>query len=349
MPKDWDAWDDLVLAGFILLPLLLGRVLYALIGPRQVPQRVPVSRLLLGNMVLFLFLFSLGLLAGEIYYRFFYDTTQVHSVTKTSWRWFQRHWRVNKWGQRDDVEYTQAPAPGKRRVTFVGDSFTAGHGVEVHQRFANLYRARRPDLEVHVLADCGLDTGHQLFILKQLTSDGYQLDQVVLCYYLNDTGDLLPKLCQEFRKHTVQPSVLFRSSYFLNTLYWRWRVFQNPYTEQYYHSLIESYEGETWQLQQERLTHLRDLVRSNGGRLAVVTWPFLNYGPDYQARSVHEKLEAFWKDQGVPHLDLLKVLGPYPAREMIVNPLDPHPNARAHALAAEAIAEFLDPLVPTKK
>jgi hypothetical protein len=92
------------------------------------------------------------------------------------------------------------------------------------------------------------------------------------------------------------------------------------------------------------LQSIRDTVRAAGGRLAVVTFPFMDYGPGYKALSVHKRLGEFWKEQQVPHLDLLPVFGPFPAREMIVNRYDPHPNARAHAVAAEAIDKFLDQL-----
>lgn len=345
-----EAWDDLILAGFILLPLLLARALYYFFVQRRAHQRGKAVWIVVGNGLVFFFLCSLALLGGEIYYRFFYDTTQVTDVTKTSKSWFKRHWKENSWGLRDDEEYSHRRVPGQRRVSFIGDSFTAGHGVEVEERFANLYRARRPDLEVHVLAGRGADTGHELNLLGELLGRGYQFDLVVLCYFLNDTADLLPEMNEVFRKHRLNPTSLLQHSYFLNTLYWRLTLLNDPYVKDYYNVLIRSYQGTTWETQQKRLVVMRDLIRDNGGRLAVVTWPFLNFGPEgYKARPVHEQLDAFWKELGVPHLDLLPFLEPYPARELIVNPYDSHPNPRAHAIAADAITVFLDQLLAQSK
>jgi hypothetical protein len=59
---------------------------------------------------------------------------------------------------------------------------------------------------------------------------------------------------------------------------------------------------------------------------------------------VHTQLQAFWAELGVPHLDLLRTFEAHPAKDMAVNEYDPHPNARAHEVAFQAIAEFLDRL-----
>jgi hypothetical protein len=58
-------------------------------------------------------------------------------------------------------------------------------------------------------------------------------------------------------------------------------------------------------------------------------------------KSVHEQLDRYWKENGVPHLDLLATFSNLPPAKLVVNPHDAHPNEYAHALAAEAIDEFL--------
>ena len=63
---------------------------------------------------------------------------------------------------------------------------------------------------------------------------------------------------------------------------------------------------------------------------------------------MHQRLDDFWHSIDVPRLDLLPVFAPYPARKLVVNAHDAHPNELAHALAAEAIARFLEQRLNSK-
>ena len=56
---------------------------------------------------------------------------------------------------------------------------------------------------------------------------------------------------------------------------------------------------------------------------------------------MHEELDRFWRQLGVPHLDLLPVYAGIPGQELVVNPYDAHPNEYANRLAAKAVGKFL--------
>src|SRR5262245_33816660 len=86
--------------------------------------------LVLGNLLVLAFLLSLIALGGELYCRFCRDTTDSLNYTKASVRWFERYWYTNSAGCRDNLDYALEIPPGRRRVSFVGDSFTAGQGVK---------------------------------------------------------------------------------------------------------------------------------------------------------------------------------------------------------------------------
>ena len=244
-------------------------------------------------------------------------------------------------------------------MTFLGDSFTAAHGVaNVEDRFANQIRAARPDWEVHVLASPGWDTEPELTVLKLYGNQGFQVDVVVLVYCLNDISDIAPEWQEILHRvyEAMTPGFLARHSYFFNTLYYRWKASRNPEISNYYHSVMENYEGTVWDKQKLRLHAFRDLVDSQGGRLLIVTFPFVhNIGPDYEYRRVHARLDEAWRNLEVPHLDLLSVFEAYPDAELVVNRYDAHPNERAHAIAAKSIAEFIhehlpnspQPVIPT--
>ena len=339
--------ENVVLGLFLLLVLLCGGSLVLLarrLRARGDPAGWP--QILLGNLLVLLVLLSLGLLGGELYYRFLYDATDSLDYTKVSVRWFQRHYHMNPAGCRDNVNYAAAIQPGNRRITFLGDSFAAGHGIkEADDLFAFRLRRAHPDWEIHLLAQPGFDTSSELQTLTNQVVGSYQLDQVVLVYCLNDIGDLLPEANQANQRiydEEEHSGWLRRHSYFINTVHNRLSIRWNPDFKQYFNVLLTAYRGPAWQQQQQRLKELRDLVQSHGGRLSVVTFPFFEaLGPNYEYQFVHDQLNQCWRDLGVPHLDLLTVYRGLPPRQLMVNRFDAHPNERAHALATAALDPFL--------
>lgn len=343
--------ENLVLALFVLLAVLGGAAL--VLFARRVRRRgIPakVSQLLAGNALLLGFLLTLLLLGGEIYFRFAYDATDSLAYTKVSERWGKRHWHVNGAGCRDNIEYSAAIAPGRRRVSFIGDSFTAGHGIRnIEDRFPNRIRKTHPSWEIHVLARNGFETGDELEMLESALVKGYQVDTVVLVYCLNDVADMLPEWSQTIRRICQDAEGggwLRKNSYLINTVYFRYRILTDRRLAQYFGFVREAYRGPIWQKQKERLRAFRDLVESHGGHLSVVTFPFLHaLGPNYEYRFVHGQLDQCWRELNVPHLDLLTIYKDLPPKQITVNNFDAHPNEYANRLAAEALEEFLSPEV----
>lgn len=339
--------ENILLALFVTLPAILGTSLFLFFANSNSTKRNQRwSRLVVGNALVFLFLCSLALLSGETYLRFFNDTTDSFGLTKSTARWFERHFQLNSSGFRDSIKYTTIIPPGKRRVTFIGDSFTAGHGVpNVEDRFANEIRGEIPNCEVHVVAQCGWDTGHQIRDFMRWEQFGYQTDLVVLVYCLNDITDIVPEW-QEISERiysSSRPGFFFEHSYFLNTLFYRWKAASIPDVSNYYEFVRDNYQGPIWEMQKQRLKFLRDRVHSQGGQFLIVTFPFLHaLGPDYEYRSIHKRLDEYWNELNVPHLDLLSVYKSSLPHEVTVNAHDAHPNERAHKMAARAIAVFLD-------
>jgi lysophospholipase L1-like esterase len=333
LPGGWE--ENLTFALFLAAPVVSFGLLIAF-GRRVKGSKVPIGwgRLVVGNALVLLCLATPVLLVGETYFRFFCDTTDSLAYTRISERWVQRHWRVNSAGCRDNMEYSPALAPGKRRISFVGDSFTAGHGIKDEEdRFPNRLRRSHPEWEVHVLAAVGLDTGGELALMKKAFAKGYQVDQVVLVYCLNDIGDLLPPQADATARVLAElddSGRLLRSSYMLNLWFHHYRALRDPYLGNYCSFVREAYNGAMWEQQKERLKAFRDLVQAHGGHLAVVTFPLLNaLGPNYEYRFIHDKLDQLWQELGVPRLDLLPVYEGLPPSQVTV----PTPtNARTSSL-----------------
>jgi lysophospholipase L1-like esterase len=293
-----------------------------------------------------LLLASAAALGAEVWFRFLHDATDSFGITKTTQRWFDRHYRENSWRVRDDVEYAIRKSDGRRRVTFLGDSFTAGQGVEdVTDRFANLVRAAHPEWEVHVLARNGLDSAMELRFFEQALARGYQTDDVVLVYCLNDIAELVPEwqaTVQRIYRASAALSVLVEHSFAANQLYFRLFRARDPEVADYFGLLSSAYQGPVWREQARVLTRLARITRRAGIRLLVVTFPFLHaLGDAYPYAAAHERLDRLWRSLDVPHLDLLSVYGATSPDELVVSAVDAHPNERAHALAARAIERFL--------
>ena len=339
--------ETLTFGVFLALPMACITLLAQFAGRMQRRHRpVGMGSLVLGNSLVLLCFLSLLLLGGEIYFRFIYDTTDSLGYTKVCEHWVQRHWRLNAAGCRDDVEYTAAIAPGKRRVSFIGDSFAAGHGIKnVEDRFENQLRSSHPQWEIHVLANVGLDTGSEQVLLNRALAKGYQLDQVILVYCLNDVGDLMPEEGQAYEQIFAdldRGGWFVRHSYFINLFYHRYMARRIPLLQNYFPFVRSAYSDERWERQKQRLKEFHDVVQAHGGRLAVMTFPFLNaLGPHYEYQFIHDELDRFWRGLDVPHLDLLSLYKDLPPRKLTVNPYDAHPNEYANQLAAQALEKFL--------
>jgi hypothetical protein len=308
-----------------------------------------------GNFVfsglLAIFLLSTALFGFEIYFRYFYDRTDSYGVLKTTDAWFKRHYQNNRMGVRDNIEYPVKKQDGRLRVVFLGDSFTAGHGVkDVEKRFANRIRKMRPEWEIHAIAVNGFDTGEEIRVLGEAFQQGYEADAVVLIYCLNDISDIIPpwqeslnRIYEDFSK----TNILIRESFALNHFYYRLQRSSSPELRGYYSFVREAYGGEVWEEQKKRLRLFRDVLAYRGVKLLVVTFPFLQeIGPDYSYREIHQKIGEFWKESGVPSLDLLFSYEAFDPKQLVVSRFDAHPNEFAHELAAKRIDEFLKKEIP---
>jgi hypothetical protein len=339
--------EDIVLILFLIAPLISGWLLVALVrGIRN--KRFPSAwpQILAVNSLIFITLFGVLCLVGEVYFRFFYDTTDSLNYSKVTQRWFGRYWVVNVNGVRDNINYPISREKGKRRISFLGDSFTAGHGVKsVEDRFANIIRREHPEWEVQVLAMPGYDTGAELKFLRFLLANNYEFDQVVLIYCLNDISDLVPRRHEELDaidREIKNRGWLLRNSFFFDIVWHRISVRRNPFMRGYFDLVKDAYQGPLWETQKQRLRELRDLVETNGGRLSVVVFPFLQaLDKGYAYEQVHKQLEDYWQQLGVPHRDLLPLYRGMKSERITVHPFDAHPNEYAHSLAAAAIGGFI--------
>jgi len=346
--------EDAILAGMVLCTAAAACVaLVALARWRSAGEAAGIAPKVAFSAGVTLLLASSALLGAEVYFRFVHDATDSFGITKTTLRWFDRHYHDNSWRVRDDVDYTVRKTDGRRRITFLGDSFTAGQGVEqVTDRFANLVRAAHPEWEIHVLARNGLDSGMEVRFFEDALARGYETDDVVLVYCLNDIVELVPEwqaTVQRIYREADAMGFLVEHSFAVNQLYFRLFRAGDPEVADYFGLLATAYDGPVWRRQARVLKHLAEITRRAGIGLRVVTFPFLHaLGDGYPYAAAHARLDALWRSLDVPHLDLLSVYQGMSPEDLVVSDVDAHPNERAHALAARAIERFLAGDAPTR-
>lgn len=287
--------------------------------------------------------------AGESAFALFYDTTDSFGLVKTSQRWETRHVVLNNMGYRDRKQFSLKPQPGVRRILLLGDSFTFGHGIaDISHRFGDLLEAKaekatKGRIEIYNTSHPGLSTGTALELLTNLKRSQMAFHSVIYIYNLNDLEDL-----SEDSRYLVGSIILdyphnwfLREGYLPNFLYYRFRQLSRPEVRDYFHWLIDSYTGPTWEKQTQRLDKLRRVCAENHADLSVVIFPFLHRLNDYQFAPAHKQLLEYWQQHDVPVLDLLNEFVQHADENLVVNRFDAHPNERAHQLAAEAIWQKL--------
>jgi hypothetical protein len=304
-------------------------------------------RLITGNFLILILLLSIFLIGAECYFRFFCDASDSFAVSRISRRWLERHFVLNRQGFRDDQDYQYRRSAEKRRVTFLGDSFTAAQGVsDVRNRFANIVREKRPSWEIHTFAALGRDTPHQLEFIRRIRPS-YDFDLLVLAYCLNDIAPYAPIAARQkwlrMLDDVNNTNYFTEHSYFLNLLHARRVAALHSDIGNYWQSTSQLFTGETWQRHQSDLRQLKQEIENAGGRLCVVTFPLFHLLDAYdEYQPCHDELRGFWSSLDVPHLDLTSIYEGMPAAKLVVSPSDAHPNELAHAMAAEAILHFLD-------
>ena len=254
---------------------------------------------------------------------------------------------MNNFQFRDNIPYAVKIQKGKRRITIIGDSFSTGHGIKkVENRFANILRKKFPDAEIHVAALNGLNSQTELNSLKTMQARGYEFDIIILAYCLNDIDYLVPKSLEidtRIKSFNSQLSFLEKNSYFINTFSFRYFASQDPDFMSYSNFVLDGYENdESWEYHKSTLRGIKKFTQDLNKPLVVVTFPFLQEKiENYTFLEAHKKLNAFWKNENVAHLNLLRTFEPHLGEKLVVNKYDAHPNEYANQLAADAIYFYL--------
>lgn len=300
--------------------------------------------LILGNALVLACLLGALAMVGESYYRFVAVETDSFGVSLPARRWFMLNTQLNTEGFRDK-QWSPIKPPGVRRIAFVGDSFSYGWGVKnVADRFPDRIQARfqqtgRGAVEVMNIGRPGWNTGTQIKHLDELLLR-FDVDEVVLCYVLNDLEDLIPHPDHLNPLHPpVQVFFNLDSSPLLDHLYRTILLPREPSVRMYQSWLSSGYaDPQIWGRQVLRLKHFVAICRNRGVVVRAALLPFLRVNDSMLDRaSLHAQVRGVLERLGVEVVDLLPKVAGKSWRDLVVNRNDAHPNEKAHAIFANAI------------
>ena len=349
----WLDFNDFII-GYITFIILSVLITYLLIRWRNSSW----LKIIIVNLVFFIFLLVNLFYALEIYYRYIFDSTDNILQMKTTQRWIQRHVRINAFSFRSD-HFFREKDPKELRLSVVGDSIAYGYGVkDENDRFSNLLEQKLTQtcsskgsaVKIYNISKPGMNTSEEKTAIRQYAHE-YLTDAVILAYYLNDTRSnrtpLHTDICYnrifQYQKHPFW-NFLLGKSYAVEYLYVRaYSLLRaSQYTSRCWTGteLDAYYDPEIW------IRHLKDLkdiieyTRKENMGLAVAIFPMIkDLNTTYPARLIHDRLGKFLKENDVMTIDLLPVYEKYPPEKLMVSSQDFHPNEFAHKLAFEAIYE----------
>jgi len=240
--------------------------------------------------------------------------------------------RTNAWGLRGGA-VTDAPAPGTRRILMLGSSIALGWGVEEDKVVSSLLQKK-------------FDAAGQRVEVLNAGIGNYNAERYVE-RFLNRLAPLRPTdlLVLAFVRDGEELSqgggnVLLRNSQLAVTA---WTAINRVFTKSGEASLIDHYKqvyapGSPALAQMKaEFAKLGAYAREHDIRVTLAMVPDIHSLTDYPLGFVHDIFARTARDNGFAYIDLLPVFRGLTPQEIWAMPGDPHPNARGHALMADAI------------
>ncbi|MBI2372973.1 MAG: hypothetical protein HYV07_03130 [Deltaproteobacteria bacterium] len=247
---------------------------------------------------------------------------------------------------RDD-ELSDRPERGRRRIVLAGDSFAFGEGVPASLTLdKHLERELGPNLQVINGGASGLRTSDELGIVSSLC-ERFAAPFAIVVFVPNDVS-LSPALEERERAlHRLSsPTALehhspFKTLALLERIRWAQELTDD--TIAWY---SDAYDAKVNPVGLESLRSSFERLREQRCGVSLVIFPLLERLDAYPFAEIHREVTRLATKAGLPVLDLLPAFEGLPTKSLWAHPLDHHPNGRAHAIAAKAIASWVHGRAP---
>lgn len=318
---------------FLLLLIEILRVYYYGVVKNPKPPK------LLGNIATLLVPLIVVMVFLEIAFMFIAQS-QEGGLTLASHIWFERKWPPMTGDYRDAPK---TDTLGKKKVLIVGDSFTAGHGLNTaDERYGNILGEKLGDKQ-YVTYNLGISGSDTRDEYARLLKFGKTPDILILQYFPNDIEKvahdhgLIP---EGFRPYSDLPRFvqsLFMRSYLLNYLYW-----QFPHGN---FAPFDVYARTAYGTPAIINDHLSDLTKfityakEHNSRFYVVMFPF-SHNIEKTAQYVKPVVTLF-QSHNVPILDVGKLMVDIAPNDRIVGRNDGHASAIVNKRVGEALFKLV--------
>jgi hypothetical protein len=344
--------SDGYLIGMAVWLVVLAGLFFGVLRYRRA-RRAKARGLAIANLGLSVCLLLGVVTAAELAFACFADFSDTFNITNVSKRWLVLHidHERNNEGNRDREPFTKYVPAGRKRIIFLGDSFTIGHGIKrMEDRFTDRIAAwlneKAPGK--YVVANLG-EPGVEASVVESTAAAVMfkmqaDVSLFVYIYNLNDIEGYMQLVGQDPLEgiYTSQPKFfLFRDTYLLNWLYFRFLQFRAR-NNMYFERLAAAYRGPAWDGLRAKLSQLHRECQEGHADFRMVIFPFLHdLTGDDSFREGRARLVDFCKSEKIPVLDLDPIFRQHAGENLMVSRFDGHPNERAHAIAAEAIEKDL--------
>jgi lysophospholipase L1-like esterase len=244
--------------------------------------------------------------------------------------------RTNSWGLRGG-EVSGTPAPRTRRILMLGSSVALGWGVEEDQVVSSLLNRKfsASGQKVEVL-NAGIGNYNAARYVERFLSrlTPLQPTDLLVLAFVRDGEEL----------SQGGGNVLLRNSELAVAA---WVAINRLFTATGEASLVDHYrriyapDSPALSLMKAEFGKLAAYARQHEIRVTMAMVPDFHALTDYPLGFVHDAFAQTARDSGFAYLDLLPVFRGLNPEDIYAMPGDPHPNARGHALMADAIYRVL--------
>ena len=269
--------------------------------------------------------------------------------------------QTNSAGMRCHREYPKSCPKGRKRIVFLGDSYTAGDGVSNKHRFTDLLEQRYGNIDALNFGLNGSGTDQQLLILENMAVD-YDTDAFIFCICVENIARNLytcfPNFLWQEKLETFQPKPYFELTksglHLRNTPVPKERrhpdnlgdwCYGFPYipSENDAYAIYKYRDRPHWQLMKAILQRM--IAQAKGKPVFIVPMPMYNH---YLGEAKPVYLDRFQElsdsDRRIYVVDLLPAMQAVPVhrRQKLRFPNDPHYTRLAHKIVADVLEnEFI--------
>jgi lysophospholipase L1-like esterase len=243
---------------------------------------------------------------------------------------------INALGLRGPV-----PSPERRAVVMLGDSFTFGEGVAHDETFVGRLDAALggSGLQLVNAGVAGHGTVEEAARLEGLL-DACRPVAVVLVHVPNDAIPWQESADRGMDLLNVETPGGLRLIALARGLA------SGADVESWYLSYYTGERSDDWGRAREAMLWMAQTCAARNVRFGVVTFPLMHRLHDYPLAAITSLVQETASEAQAGFLDLTPAFADGgDAEDLWVHPADRHPNARAHAIAAEAMQPFVTELV----